>query len=527
MANHQSAIKNQQSSYVAYLRDSGGADQDLSTTEQAISVQRYCNDHDLTLLTIYIDDAMPGSSTVGRVQFNAMINALRARKYPNCTGVLIWSYSRFSRDVDDAQFYKSDLRRRGYTIISLTDPVPDGSIGRFIESAIDWKNSKFLEDLSTDVRRGLYHLVKEIGAVPGIPPRGFMPTPITLPDRRDGKPHIVHRWDPDPAWSDRVLAAFQMRAAGASYATLYNTTGIYRNKTSWNHFFANPIYKGELCYGDLVLPNYCPPIVPPELWQRVQSIEAANPRTKNPTMHPRAMTSAYTLSGILYCSCGSPMVGNKLNTTAKGWAKRYYACTRASRTHRAECSARFIPADLIEKYIVNYITDEILTVDALRELVDETLVDSDGQIKDLTTRQAAVTETLSENRRQVTNCTNAIIMAGHSPSLLARLKELETEQTALNLMLAEISAGIADLTSRPSDEDLQRVIKQMRPALQSGEPGLIRTIIRQLIVRITAERDGDQIHTMIELSRPTGQSHRGGSYRNRDISTHPPNPSQT
>ena len=65
--------------------------------------------------------------------------------------MILWRYSRFSRDIDDAQLYKADLRRRGYTIHSMKDIVPDGIDGRFFESAIDWMNARFLEDMSEDV----------------------------------------------------------------------------------------------------------------------------------------------------------------------------------------------------------------------------------------------------------------------------------------------------------------------------------------------------------------------------------------
>ena len=84
-------------------------------------------------------------------------------------GLVIWKYSRFSRDVDDSAFYRADLRRMGYLIHSLNDNIPEGPEGRFFEAAIDWMNQRFLEDLSTDVKRGLHHLVQTYGCVPGTP----------------------------------------------------------------------------------------------------------------------------------------------------------------------------------------------------------------------------------------------------------------------------------------------------------------------------------------------------------------------
>ena len=61
---------------------------------------------------------------------------------------------------------------------SLNDQVPKGSIGRFFEAAIDWKNSQFLEDLSRDVKRGLYDLVQNKRAMPGTPNHFFLATEL-------------------------------------------------------------------------------------------------------------------------------------------------------------------------------------------------------------------------------------------------------------------------------------------------------------------------------------------------------------
>ncbi|HPA34418.1 MAG: recombinase family protein [Chloroflexi bacterium] len=97
---------------VAYLRDSGHEDQELSTDQQHAVISRYAAENHIPVLRWFIDAASPGSSTIGRRQFLGMIDYLRA---PNCPAktLLIWSYSRFARDIDDAQYFKADLRRHG------------------------------------------------------------------------------------------------------------------------------------------------------------------------------------------------------------------------------------------------------------------------------------------------------------------------------------------------------------------------------------------------------------------------------
>ena len=233
--------------YAAYLRDSGGEEQELSIEQQEKEIRAWCIEKGFTLTTIFKDEARPGSSVVTRQAFQAMMHHFRSDTCKE-QGIIIWKFSRFARDIDDAQFYKADLRRRGFQIVSMKDQVPDGLDGRFFEAAIDWMNARFLEDLSSDVKRGLRHLVEEYGAVPGTPPRGLKRQPITIGTHRDGKPHIVHKWIPDPEYWQRCRLAWEMRSAGATYKEIHQATRLYGSKNSYATFFRNRIYLGELIF---------------------------------------------------------------------------------------------------------------------------------------------------------------------------------------------------------------------------------------------------------------------------------------
>ncbi len=332
-------------SIVAYLRDSGHEDQELSVDQQEQVIRAWCSERGYVLSRVFCDAARPGSTTIGRIAFLDMVAHFRADGCPDA-GILVWKFNRFARDIDDAQYYKADLRRRGYKIHSLNDSVPDGLDGRFFEAAIDWMNARYLEDLSVDVRRGLYYIVQQ-GGIPGIPPRGFLREALPLGNHRDGRPRIVHRWVPDPALTEAVRTAFQMRAAGSSYTAIANATHLYANKNSWGHFFANRLYTGELRYGDLVIPGYCEALVTEELFNAVQAVNQRNIEkgkkmdASTTVNHPRRARSVYLLSGLLRCArCGGAMNGETMVKTGRA-TLRYYGCS----THRrnGSCDAQLIP----------------------------------------------------------------------------------------------------------------------------------------------------------------------------------------
>ena len=176
-------------SLVAYLRDSGGDNQDLSVPQQNAEITAWCKANNLNLTHLFKDEARPGSSTVSRVGFLEMIRYFEKKPQPPELGVIVWKFSRFSRDIDDSQYFKGLLRRQGLIIHSLNENIPQGLDGRLFEAAIEWMNARFLKDLSEDVKRGLRNNVTQHHAIGGTPPRGFRPgPPINLGIRRNGTP---------------------------------------------------------------------------------------------------------------------------------------------------------------------------------------------------------------------------------------------------------------------------------------------------------------------------------------------------
>src|SRR5690242_14757976 len=123
----------------SYTRDSGGARQDRSVPQQHGEIDAYCAKWGLTLRHRFSDVAESGGSTVGRDDFNYMVDFYET-KSNRPTGLLLWNYARFARDIDDSQLNKIVIRRWGVVIHSLNDQVPEGRPGRIMEFLIDVGN---------------------------------------------------------------------------------------------------------------------------------------------------------------------------------------------------------------------------------------------------------------------------------------------------------------------------------------------------------------------------------------------------
>ena len=93
-----------------------------------------------------------------------ILDASRQKPRP-VDAVIVWSLSRFARNLQDSQFYKADLRRRGYTLVFLSDDIPDGDIAPIVETLLEWKAQKDRVQMATDIQRGL-HMLARMGYAP-------------------------------------------------------------------------------------------------------------------------------------------------------------------------------------------------------------------------------------------------------------------------------------------------------------------------------------------------------------------------
>lgn len=478
----------------AYLRDSGGDEQEQSIAQQEHEIRLYCKAHRLILTDIYTDEAKAGSTTINRDAFWNMIHHFHNGAGER--GILIWRTNRFGRNINDSQYYKADLRRRGFIVHSLKDNIPEGSAGQLIEFALDWKDQVFIEQLSEDVKRGLRQLVQVYGCVPGVPPRGFKREPVHIGKRRDGADHTGHRWIPDPEMIPLVQRAFEMRAKGETITRIISATGLYKSNNCFTTFFTNRLYIGELIFGDLSIPNYCEPIITREIWDEVQRVGRRRRLGQTPKDHPRRIASSFVLSGVLYCQeCGAPMSGHSF----KEWD--YYVCSARKTKHT--CNARRIPRASLEKAILDALTEKMLSLDNLLavQLEIQNAWSLHSQENDKARREQEAR--LRKVQSKIRNVIEAISEYGKSKALLQELASLEfTEAEGIAAL------GKFDSAERPMEytrPQLADIADAVRNELQSDDINKTRAAIRSLVARVIACRTDDQIIGVLECYRVIGR----------------------
>lgn len=485
-------------SVVAYLRDSGGEDQELSTEQQADVIRQWCQNNQLDLTHVFVDAARQGSSTEKRDAFLEMISYLRDSRNPE-KGVVIWSLSRFARSQDDSDYYAASLRRRNKAIWSITEKIPNTAEGRLIEKIYNFSNEKYLENLSIDVKRGLHHNVNTYRSVPGTPPFGFKTTTKVIGVRRDSSPHIVSTWVIDLEKAPIVREAFHMRADGYQIADIHNKLHIFSHRSSYSSFFRNQIYVGRLKFGSLTLDDFCEPIIDQDVWEVVQQLNrayaarAVSKEKENP-LHPRRLNSSYLLSGILYCDrCGTLMIGSSVTSSLDHRSRQYYLCNNAK--GKMACDAVRIPKAEVEQIVLTALSDFIRQPDVLMHRESQ-IEQRSAQYKELLrSRIKQKSAEIEKEQKRLHNITD--IIAGRPGAPVTLLDAMIGIEQNINKMSADlerlnVQINAVDVRARTPHE-VDELSQKLLTILASNNDSERHAIINLLVQRFDAQRIGNKI----------------------------------
>jgi site-specific DNA recombinase len=375
-----------------------------------------------------------GRSQAGRVydrprclQRHDLPGPPRARQ---ADGILLWDLKRFARNLLDSQFYKADLRRRGWTLIFLSDDIPETDFAPVYEALLEWKAQKDRDDIAKDVKRGL-HALAQMGYAPGgFPPRGYKAQSLDV--EIEGKKRQVRRWVPDPEWWDVARRAWEIRAAGSSLSEIQQATHIYRSRNCLTAFFANKTYLGIRKCGETGVEGAHEPLITREIWDAVQRGSNRRSPSGRWVRHPRRVGSPFLLSGLLYYQlCGASMNGGRTparklkDGNRAEW--RFYMCAREKREYLQACPSRRLKAELVEDAVLHTVLSTVLAPQHLLQLLEETNEALNDRYHDLTQRQDQLQYQLERQDERMSRLLDALEL-GESAAVRDRLQRREAER---------------------------------------------------------------------------------------------------
>jgi len=482
----------------AYIRVSGDAqaDRGLPVAGQRRAVEEYAREHKLRLGRVFVDEARSGG-TDQREQFQLMMQ-LAHQDPPPCAAVLLWSWSRFARDQDDAHYWKASLRRHGVQIIALDGVPPEitGGIDYILEAVIHWKDEQKLREISHNARRGQQTLAK-MGYVPsGCPaPRGYK---VAFEHREiEGRKRRLRRWIPDPETWPLAQKAWQMRLAGASYYKIWRAVGFYKDHRYFSRFFANSVYKGNAHFGATTI--QVDPVVTAAEWEVVNRDRAK----RRSGAYARRKGSRFLLSGLLKCAhCGSSVT----STTAPpgrgrdGYMRKRwdgYICTGR---RRHQCDLRLVSARVLEQKVIDALFSDILTEENLArctEAIARHRVESHNLSE---ARRDWLTAELRRVNAAIDGLLDTAERAPDSDSIADRIIRRERQRDELVAEIHQIEVRIG------SAQESLAAMNDLRASLREAVDNLPRAEVRPLVQRMVAEIVLDDEQAIIKYRFPIPSS---------------------
>jgi len=188
----QNSNTRQNSRAVGYVRRSTDR-QEQSIPDQKKALEAYAAEHGLHLVKFYIDDAISGTSTLGRRAFQQMIGDAESptRRFDI---IVVYDVKRFGRiDNDEAGYYRYKLRTHGVEVHYVSENFNGDTTDDLLRPVKQWQARQESRDLSKVTIRGLLSKSDTGFWMGGTPPYGY----DLRYENADGKFLLILRYMPD------------------------------------------------------------------------------------------------------------------------------------------------------------------------------------------------------------------------------------------------------------------------------------------------------------------------------------------
>lgn len=325
----------------AYIRVSDARQDEYSPDSQIKKVREYAAKDGYLIPDEYVfyDDGISGRDVKKRDDFNRMIAMAREKNHPFDV-IYVWKFSRFARNQEQAIVYKNLLRKSGVSVVSVSEPIPEGAFGSLIERIIEWMDQFYSQNLATEVVRGMTEKISR-GEPVTTPPYGYV-----IRDKQ-------YFPDTDSGAADVVRDVFERYARGEKMRDIAVTLGMQGVRTKsgnlpeirWiEYMLNNPCYIGCLRwskdgtqavhkrnYDDesvMTVQGNHTPIIPLDLWEKAQEMLKAQ-KLAYPKKARKHEPVKHYLKGILRCSsCGGTLTINNVSAKNK---QPWYQCNNYAR----------------------------------------------------------------------------------------------------------------------------------------------------------------------------------------------------
>ena len=477
-----------------YARFSSDNQRSESIDAQIRAMEAYCKQHHYLIVDTYIDEAK-SATTDRRPAFQRMISDSSNHSF---NILLVHKLDRFARNRYDSAVYKRELKKNGVAVHSVLENLDDSPESIMMEAVLEGMAEYYSQNLARETMKGLKENALQCKHTGGKPPLGYNIDPIT-------RKLTINEQE-----AESVRLIFQMYSQGYGYSAILDrlnslnmTTKLGKSfqKNSLYSILSNPKYQGMYVFNRCSAKNSvgtrnshlykddeeiisiedgCPQIVDSETYQKAQDRLTEHKHTGG----RENAKESYLLSGKVFCrECGKAMVGNAHHSGRSKLLHITYRCP----SRKYCCSNKEINRDYLESYIIYYIESHILNSNALQKIKKK--IEKHAETAQ-TPQKSQRDQEMDEIDAAIKNVVEAIESGLLTPTLVARLKELEQQKKELSQReLPEMSYSPAiaidpkmmleeyrELKNSPSSPNYKEFIKSFIERIDVGKYSVTITI---------------------------------------------------
>ena len=481
------------------------AEADLSIPDQLNQMREWCRKNGLIIAREYVE---PGASATDdkRPVFQQMIDDATRKPHPY-EAVIVYSRSRFFRDMYGTLHYERMLLQAGAPLISITQPTTNDESGELLRHLISMmdgyssrENAKHTSRaMKENARRGFFNGSRA--------PYGYRVVPTDVPGHK-GK--VRKRLEIDELEAGVVRRVFKLYLHGhqghpmgvKAIAGLLNAEAVLMRGHPWriqklSDLISNQTYRGEYCYNmrdsrsGLMRPESewirceVPPIIDEATFDAARRLRETRAPHRASSHAGRMLMSPTLLTGIIKCAqCGKSMT----LATGKSGKYRYYRCCNKMAISAKSCPTPNLPMDRMDALILERLVDRILTPERVMTLLKEWLSNQAKMKGRLDEDSARLERSILSSEDGLNNLYRGIeqgVLALDS-TLQARVNQLKDTREKL---LGELALIKRDQPSprKLSSKQVEYACQRMREMLLDRTQGYGKQLLHLLVSEIRVQ----------------------------------------
>ena len=394
-----------------------------------------------------------GGFTGGNMERPALKRLLADIEAGKVDCVVVYKVDRLSRSLMDFAKMLEVFERKRIAFVSVTQQFnTTNSMGRLMLNVL-LSFAQFEREIISERTRDKMAAARRKGKwVGGLAPLGYDVDPV------------AKRLKINDDESTRVRAIFELYLeVGSIVSTLKeidrrewsNKRSITRkgkerggrhfDKSSLFKLLTNIAYIGKIRYKEEVHNGEHEPIVPIDLWDRVQKLLKHNGKTGGVAVRNKF---GALLKGLVRCVCCDAAMTPNHTTKAGNKRYRYYVCSSAQKRGWHTCPSKSIPAKQIEDFVVGQVQKIGYAPEILKDVVEATQMKARKHLQELRDERIILERDTSRWSNEIFKTSSKIKPNETDSPAVARLADLnervhqnERRMLAIDKELAEIDTS--------------------------------------------------------------------------------------